>query len=149
MASYKAGYTEVEKKAFGRQLRKLMTEKGLTGAELARRATDKLKAPGKKIGRDNISWYLCGRSMPTPLYLNAIAAVLDVNPQFLVPRDHAQAPGEPPPADVVAGNDIRMNLQPNGEMHLMLNIHVPRALGWKILQMIEDNNGPAAQSKSR
>lgn len=147
MPSFRAGYTPVEKKAFGRMLRKLMTEKSMSGAELARNAT-KLLPAGKTIGRDNISWYLNGRSMPTPAYLNAIAKVLDVNPQFLVPRDHAQAPGEAPPVDA-AGNDIRMNLQPNGEMHLMLNIHVPRALGWKILQMIEDNNTESTPKGSR
>jgi transcriptional regulator with XRE-family HTH domain len=148
MPSYRAGYTPAEKKAFGRQLRKLMDEKGLTGAELARQATLKL-ASKKTIGRDNISWYLNGRSMPTPPYLNAIAKVLDVDPQFLVPRHHTQAPGEAAPVATEGGNDIRMNLQPNGEMHLMLNIRVPRALGWKILQMIEDSNGASTPKDSR
>jgi transcriptional regulator with XRE-family HTH domain len=147
MPSFRAGYTPAEKKAFGRMLRKLMTDKSMSGAELARQAT-KLLPAGKTIGRDNISWYLNGRSMPTPPYLNAIAKVLDTNPQFLVPRDHSQAPGEAPPIEA-SGNDIRMNLSPNGEMHLMLNIHVPRALGWKILQMIEDSNAALAPKDSR
>src|SRR5690242_2615855 len=99
MPTFRARYTELEKKALGLLLRKPVIEKGVNGAELARKAS--LHVPsGKVIGRDNISWYLNGRSMPTPIYLAAIAKVLEVDPQFLIPRDHAQKPGElPPPAD--------------------------------------------------
>lgn len=146
MASFRANYTEAEKKAFGRMLRKMIDDRGLTGAELARQATRKLPS-GKVIGRDNISWYLTGRSMPTPPYLKAIAAVLEVSPEFLIPRNHAQKPGEAAPATDDTENDIRMSLGANGTMHLMLNIHVPRELGWKILQMVEDQkkSAPAKQ----
>lgn len=141
MASFRARYTETERKAFGRMLRKMMEDRGLTGAELARQATRKLSG-GKVIGRDNISWYLNGRSMPTPVYLNAIAKVLEVSPQLLVPRDHAQKAGEMPAPVTTEERNIRMALTPDG-MHLMMDVHVPRALGWKILEMVEADKPPA------
>lgn len=109
----------------------------MSGAELARVASRHL--PGDKtIGRDNISWYVNGRSMPTPIYLKAIGKALDVDPQLLIPRTHAQRPGEmAPPADAPE-QDVRMSMSDQG-MHLMINIHLPRDLGWQILSMIEDH----------
>ena len=149
MPTFRAKFTEVEKKAFGRKLRQLMADKGLSGADLARQASRHIPS-GKTMGRDTISWYLTGRSMPTPPYLTAIAKVLDIDPQFLVPRDHAQRPGEMPPPTPAPENDVRMTMSGDGMMHLMLNTHLPRDLGWKVLQMIEDfKSGRSERAKSR
>jgi transcriptional regulator with XRE-family HTH domain len=146
MASFRAKYTETERKAFGRMLRKMMEDRGLTGAELARLATRQLSG-GKVIGRDNISWYLNGRSMPTPVYLNAIAKVLEVSPLFLVPRNHDQKAGEMPPPDPKQDRNIRMSLTTEG-MHLMMDVHLPREVGWKILQIVEGTK-PEAPAKQK
>lgn len=126
-----------------------MTERMISGADLARQMSKHMPS-GRIVGRDNISWYLNGRSMPTPPYLTAMAKVLDVDPTFLLPRDHATRPGEmPPPADAPE-NDIRMRMSGDGMMHLQINTHLPRDLGWKILQMIEDSKKePSAPAKSR
>lgn len=149
MPTFRARYTKMEKEAFGRQLRKLMTDKGLSGADLGRQATIHLPK-GKVIGRDNISWYLNGRSMPIPTYLAAIAKVLDIDAQFLLPRDHSQRVGDKPEPAATPEHDVRMSLATNGDMHLMLNVHLPRDLGWKILKLVEDHkNDSSAQPKSR
>lgn len=147
MATFRANFTAVEKKVFGQKLRKMMADKGLSGADLARQASIHLPKD-KTIGRDNISWYLTGRSMPIPTYMAAIAKVLEIDPQFLLPRDHSQKVGEAPPPVASPEHDVRMAIGANGEMHLMLNIHLPRELGWKLLQIVEDHKkGQSAQPK--
>ena len=149
MAKFRARYTALEKKAFGQLLRRLMTEQSLSGADLARQATLHLPK-GKVIGRDNISWYRSGRSIPVQASLVAIAKVLNVDPVFLVPRSHDQRPGDLPAPANSPEHDVRMAMTASGDMHLMLNVHLPRELGWKILQMIEDNKkAQSALPKSR
>ena len=149
MPTFRAKFTDAEKKAFGRQLRKLMGDKGLSGADLARQMSVHLPS-GKTVGRDNISWYLNGRSMPTQPNLIAMAKVLEIDPDFLMPRDPATRPGEMPPPAATPENDIRMRMSGDGMMHLQLNTHLPRELGWKILEMIEQHRKePSAPAKSR
>ena len=96
MAAYRAKYTKMEKEVFGRQLRQLMTDRGMTGADLARQATLHLPK-GKVIGRDNISWYVNGRSIPQPIFMTALTRVLKVDEKFLLPRSHTQRKGEAAP----------------------------------------------------
>lgn len=141
MPQFKAKFTTAERKAFGNLLRRMMTDKGLTGADLARRA-NKYIASGKGMDRSAVSWYVNGRSVPTPTTLNAIAKVLDVDPQMLLPRDHAQRPGEAAGPPAMKERDVRMSLLPGGKMHLMINIEVSQPLGWSILKMLEDPTAP-------
>lgn len=146
MPNYKAKYTPQERKAFGSLLRELMADKGLNGAELARQANRFLPS-GTEMNRSTISWYLNGRSIPTPAYANALGKVLNIDPQAMLPRDHAQKPGEAagPPAARNHESDVRMSLLPGGQMHLMVNIRVPAPTGWKILEILQgesDQGGP-------
>lgn len=142
MPQYRAKYTKAERLAFGQALRNMMAAKGLSGADLARRANQFISS-GKGLDRSAISWYVNGRSIPTPVSLNAIARVLDVNPQMMLPRSHEQRPddavGPPPTSD----KDVRMSLMAGGMMHLMINIKLPAEQGWKILKMLEEPLKPA------
>lgn len=61
---------------FGDTVRLLMAEKGWNQSELARRAG---------IGRDNVSRYLNGKHVPTPIHLKRIADALHVSPGILYP----------------------------------------------------------------
>jgi transcriptional regulator with XRE-family HTH domain len=139
MASFKAKYTEGERKAFGQLLRQLMTDKGVTGADLARRA-NKYISSGKGMDRSMISWYVNGRSVPTPVSLSAIAKVLDVDPQLMLPRSHNQKPGESagPPTASTSGRDVRLSLEGGNTMHLMINTRVPAETGWKIVELLKE-----------
>lgn len=137
MPQFRAKYTAAERKAFGALLRRLMTEKGLNGAELARQANRHISS-GNNLDRSSISWYINGRSIPTPVVLNAIAKVLQVDAQMLLPRDHAQRPGEAAGPAPAMDRDVRMSLLPGNMMHLMLNIHVAADKGWAILKMLEE-----------
>lgn len=146
MATFRAKFTPLEKKAFGQNLRKLMDDKGLTGADLARQATLRLPK-GKVIGRDNISFYVNGRSIPTPIYMTAIAKVLGVDQAFLLARQHSQRPGEPAPA-IADGRTVQMAMRADGTMDLLLKVNVPKAIGWQIMQMVE-SDGQSLQPNSR
>lgn len=136
MPRFKAKYTAGERKAFGNLLRRLMAEKGLNGAELARQAN--LHIPtGGGLDRSAISWYVNGRSVPTPVSLHGIAKALNVDAAMLLPRSHAQAPSDVGMPPATKDRDVRMALLPGGEMHLMMNIHVPADTGWSILKLLE------------
>src|SRR6185295_1530438 len=67
----------LSKQEFGRKLHKLMLEKGMHHAELARRAD---------LPRNNISTYINGRSYPTEQSLNKLAKALGVRPDELLPN---------------------------------------------------------------
>lgn len=138
MASFKAKYTEAERKAFGQLLRQLMSDKGVTGADLARRANKHITS-GKGMDRSMISWYLNGRSIPTPVSLTAIAKVLEVDPQLMLPRDHSQKPGEAAgPVSAANEQDVRMSLGAGNTMHLMINTHLPAEIGWKVIELVKE-----------
>lgn len=139
MPSFKAKYTESERKVFGGLLRTLMRDKGITGADLARRASKHLDS-GKGMDRSMISWYVNGRSVPAPTTLAAIAKVLEVDPQFMLPRDHSQKPNEAagPASAHFNEQDVRMSLEPGGTMHLMINKRLPTEVGWKIIELIKE-----------
>jgi transcriptional regulator with XRE-family HTH domain len=137
MASFKAKYTEGERKTFGLFLQQLMRDKGITGADLARRANKHITS-GKGMDRSMISWYINGRSIPTPVSLTAICKVLEVDPQLMLPRDHSQKPGESAgPVTSTSSQDIRMSLEANNTMHLMINRRLPADVGWKIMELIK------------
>lgn len=143
MPTFRAKFTPAEKVSFGRQLRKLMTDKGLSGAELARKMS--LHMPeGKTVGRDNISWYLSGRSMPTNPALKAMAKVLEISPQFLLPRDPNTRPGEIPAPPLAPENNVRMHMVGNGMMHLQIDKHLPLKVGWEIMQIMKKYDDESA-----
>lgn len=64
------------KQSFADTLRVLMAEKGWNQSELARRAG---------TGRDNISRYLNGKQVPTPIHLKRLADAFGVSPSALYP----------------------------------------------------------------
>lgn len=67
---------EMAKQEFGRRLLSIMQEKGWNQSELARQAD---------MGRDNISCYVRGRSLPDPKSLKKISDALGIPPSELLP----------------------------------------------------------------
>ena len=67
---------------FGKRLQSLMLKKGWNQSELARKCD---------LGRDSISQYVRGRSIPTPGNLNKLAGILGVEATALFPNYDAQA----------------------------------------------------------
>lgn len=95
------------KQEFGRRLERIMLEKGMTQADLAR-ASD--------LGRDSISIYIRGRSFPTPTSLQKLARALNVEYQALLPNAiESAADAEHPALELrqVAGHPTKAWLRVN------------------------------------
>lgn len=71
------------KAEFARRLQHKMAEKGWTQSEMARQAEYHLPR-GQKFGRDNISGYVRGLSLPGPVMLGALCQALGCQPQDLL-----------------------------------------------------------------
>ena len=71
------GYPPAHLRAeLGRRIQSRMQAKGWTQSELARQS---------EMGRDSVSSYVRGRSMPGPLHLSRIAKALDCTTEDLLP----------------------------------------------------------------
>lgn len=78
----------VRAETFARNLFKLMTDRGLSQSDLARALWGETTTPeGKTVakGRDRISVYLKGRTVPTPATLKRLAEALSVPLEELAP----------------------------------------------------------------
>lgn len=97
---------------FARRLQRKMAEHGINQSELARRAAKFI--PDGKFGRDNVSNYVRGISLPRPIHLATIAKVFDCSPDDLLPcHGVARADDIAPPFDMRDAGDghawIRVN----------------------------------------
>lgn len=104
---------EAVRAEFAKRLQTAMVAKGWTQSELARRAA--LHMPDKKFGRDNVSNYIRGTTMPGPANLNALAKVLGMAAKELVPSRGLPSVDDrmPPPLDVKELSDGRAWLRVN------------------------------------
>ena len=115
---------------FARRLQHALNEKGWTQSELARRVAPLLKH--SRIGRDNISKYVRGKVLPLPAALEAIAKVLDLRSQELLPV-RASAAAEHPPISIRDMGDNEM-------AWLQLNMALPWSKVIKIQQIVRAKN---------
>ena len=83
---------------FARRLQAALNAKGWTQSELARRVAPLLNE--SRIGRDNISKYVRGKVLPLPPALEALAKVLEVRSQDLLPMRTSAAANEHPEINV-------------------------------------------------
>jgi transcriptional regulator with XRE-family HTH domain len=74
---------EWRRRRLSERLRALMDEKGLSVAAASKQVLERL--PGGSFNPGNISHYRAGRSLPRPSVLEALSAVLDVDPEDLAP----------------------------------------------------------------
>lgn len=75
--------------AFGRRLQKALIAKGWNQSDLARHAA--VHMPDNRFGRDNVSKYINGLTLPAPLQLSAISRALDVPADELLPENKGRA----------------------------------------------------------
>jgi transcriptional regulator with XRE-family HTH domain len=75
---------DVIRQEFGRKLRRLLMEKGLTQSEFARLAAKHTN--DGQFRRDLVSSYIHGRFAPSPKNLYAMAQTLDMEPEELLPQ---------------------------------------------------------------
>ncbi len=89
-ADSSAGHARAE---FAKRLQHFMASKGLNQADLARE-TSKHLPKGVTMGRDSVSYYVRGKSFPTAARINALAKVLGVKPEELVPTRGIKTAGD-------------------------------------------------------
>lgn len=111
-------------KAFGERLRRLMIQKRLTGAELARKAS---VFAGVEMGRHLISAYVRGENEPSEEYLRHIAKVLGVRPEELLP---------PPLGEGEAPQYATATTTIDGKTRLVVDAEVEPEVALKILTMV-------------
>jgi len=117
--------TEAVRREFSRRLRLALSEKGWNQSELARRAS-KFMADGK-LGKDLISRYVKGETLPNPPSLNAICKALDKQPNDLVsPRDRG-----------LSLPDFEMRATREGRTFLRVNKECSLATAIEIVQLLQ------------
>lgn len=124
----------IDKQAFGRRLYQLMTAKGWTQSELARRAN---------ITRDAVSTYVRGKTMPTRQSANALAEALGVQLEELLPNFI-------PSANEIDDPALEIKTIPGspGKASLRINQIVPLDVAIKISQILSDNQNAAPADKN-
>lgn len=117
--------------AIGRKIAQLLEEKGWKQSELAKRAN---------IGRDSISLYVRGKTVPTPASLGKIANALGV-----APDDIAPLLGQSTVARFEAAGDmlspVALNLLQGGKARLRVDAIVDAEIAIKVVAMVQEALG--------
>lgn len=116
------------KQEFGRRLQAALNERGMSQADLARRAEE---VTGKKMGRDAISTYINGRSFPTPASLAQLCKALDMTREELLPNSLINASQDEHPAfemRAAAGQPGRAWVRINRLMSFETAVEIARLL---------------------
>lgn len=119
---------------FARRLSAAMAKKGWNQSELARRASEQLPERANPIGRDLVSVYIRGKSLPSAHILSALATALSVEPADLLPTR-----GTPSASDNLPKIDVKD--VGNGMSWLRVNQQVPWPIALKIMQLLQNEEG--------
>ena len=135
------GTAQSIKNEFARRLEARRIELGWNQSELARRASEHLPKPAKgqkqghRVGRDQISHYSRGISLPRPEILRALAKGLGCEPKDLVPA------GVPSTATPAA---FRMTQLDSGRVQLTINRVVSFETATKIVALLAEEDKRAS-----
>lgn len=121
---------------FARRLQAAIVQKGWNQSEAAREA-EKHMPKGKSFGRDSISHYIRATILPGPVKLKALCDALGKTKEELIPSRGFREVGD---------NNPTMDVRDTGDGNLWLRINRPvrRAAGFKIMQILaeeDDANG--------
>ena len=108
---------------FGKRLQSLMLKKGWNQSELARKVG---------IGRDSVSQYVRGRSIPSPANLNKLAGILGIEKDVLFPNYDAQTT-----AIEAATLEIKSIDSDAEHMWLRVNMKVPAEKALEVLKILK------------
>lgn len=134
MASYKAHYSEHEKRVFSKRLRQLMVDQGINGAELARKASQYREG---EMPRQLISQYLNGTTIPDQVNLNALAKAFKIPAAYLLQKPQHLATGEVEVALPSEKQNVGYSMDDSGAMKLNIVATVPREIGQQIIALLQ------------
>jgi len=116
----------IRKQEFGRRLYKIMLDKRLNQSDIARLSG---------LGRDSVSQYIRGRSVPTPQNLEKLAEALNLQPNDLFPNYAAQAVISEQPTFQIKS----VEHEPES-MWLIVNTKVSAVKAVQIMQILNDKD---------
>lgn len=111
---------------FGRRLQREMIRKGWNQSDLARAAHK--YAP--EIERYNVSHWVRGQHIPTPVNLNAIAKAIDIDPSVLMPEATLLEQEVP----------FAMSIGADGRVHMALNRTMSRETADRIVALLRQED---------
>lgn len=116
---------ELVKSEFAKRLYHAILERGWNQSEFARHAG---------LNRDAISTYVRGKSFPSPQALAAMANVLNMRPEQLLPNYFEAAANKVEPT-------IEIKEVPGGEgyMWLKLNMRLPKKVALEVFSLVQDH----------
>jgi len=122
------------RKEFGQRLFNAMITKDMSQSDLARAAD---------IGRDSVSNYVRGISLPNPTTLERLAKVLGLQPVDLLPNYDARAIA----AEESPSLEIKTSATDESRTWVRLNREISTGAALKILQVVNEDVLPAAKRK--
>lgn len=115
------------KNEFARRLQHKIAEKGWSQSETARQAAMHMPK-GQDFGRDNISGYVRGLSLPGPVMLSALSKALGCDPIDLVPSAPSVDTRHPP---------LEVKDSGDGRAWIRINQAVDWPVALKIMELIK------------
>ncbi len=139
MATPQSRVDVVRKRFLSQRLQALMSEKGLSVTDVAKRMEQELK--GERFNPVNLSHYRAGRSLPRPRYLTALSRVFGVAPQDLLPAREAvePLPDAPLPQSDQQPPSFRVEDLSDGLALLQINQRLPWPLVLRVLDALKND----------
>lgn len=129
------GSAQAVKNEFARRLQTRYADRGWNQSDLAREASKFLPKPmrgqkqGKRIGRDQISHYTRGVSLPRPDVLRALAKALGCEPADLMPGAV--------PSTAMPATPFRITSLPDGRVRLVVDRPISMKKAMDIVRIME------------
>ena len=123
------------KASFAARLKAAMLDKGWNQSQLAQQASNFLDKP---MGRDSVSIYMRGKSLPGTTHMYALARALGIEPGELLPV----ATGMPMPKKSGTGTNSGIETIPTmpGSIRLKIDQAVSMDAAMKILQILQNDD---------
>ncbi len=121
-------------KEFGRKLFRLMVDKQWNQSDLDRAAAKYM--PNKKFGRDNVSGYVRGLRLPSPVRLHALARALDVPTDVLLPVREVPGYIEEDDEEIIASG-ASLKTVADGRVNVKINELVDFDTAMKIMALLK------------
>lgn len=109
---------------FGKRIYKMVVDMGITQSDLARMSG---------LGRDSISQYIRGKSVPTPVNLNKLAKALNIEASELYPQYESNAFGTES-----LSQELRAVPGDPDHMWLRVDMKVPTAVALQVLNLVNN-----------
>jgi hypothetical protein len=133
--------SESLKKEFGRRIEAMASERGMHQVDVAREATKYMPA-GREIGRDAVSHYFRGVSLPLGYRLAALCKALECEPEDLIPSKgtRASVPSRIGSAEEASDGRVNIRLTCTGSIETASKLMMEAAVPGMTTELLSDGN---------